>query len=279
MEEQQVPPEEKTTERSRRVTAPDLREYKRRGEKIVVVTAYDFPSARLADRAGVDVLLVGDTVMLALGYDSTVPVTMEEMLHHVRAARHGVKRALLVADLPFGAYQVSVEEAMRNSTRLMKEGGAQAVKLEGGAPVVETVRRLTEAGIPVMAHLGLTPQSVHQFGGHRVQGKTPEAAERLLADARALEAAGAFALVLETIPAELAGRVSEALTIPTIGIGAGAECDGQVQVWYDLLGIYPGKTYRHVKRYAEIGAQIETALQRYADEVRQRRFPTKEQGL
>lgn len=266
--------------RTERVTVPSLRARKRSGERIVMLTAYDYPSARLAERAGVDIVFVGDTLgMMALGYDTTVPVTLEEMLHHVRAARRGVKRALLLADMPFGTYQVSPEEAVRSATRLMKEGRAQAVKLEGGAPVVETVRRLTEAGIPVMGHLGLTPQSIHIFGGHRAQGKDRASAERMLADAKALEAAGAFGLVLETIPATLAAEITAALEIPTIGIGAGPECDGQVQVWHDLLGIYPGKAYRHVKRYAEIGDMMEAAIRAYSEEVRQQRFPGKEHSL
>lgn len=266
-------------ERTKRITAPGLRELKRSGQKIVALTAYDYPSAYLAERAGVDIILVGDTVMLALGYDTTVPVTLDDIMHHLRAVRQGTKRALLVADMPFGTYQTNPEEAMRNAVRLLKEGGAQAVKLEGGAPLIATVQRLTDAGIPVMGHLGLTPQSVHQFGGHRVQGREPEQAERILADAKALEAAGAFAIVLETIPATLAEQVSSALTIPTIGIGAGAGCDGQIQVWYDILGIHPGKTYRHVKRYAEAGDLIENAIRAYADEVRQNRFPSKENSL
>ncbi len=227
-----------------------------------------------------DIVFVGDTAgRMLLGYDNTIPVTLEEMLILVRAARRGVRHALLLADMPFGTYQVSPEEAIRNAARLLKEGGAQAVKLEGGAPVVETVRRLTEAGIPVMGHLGLTPQSVYILGGNRAQGKDPDAAQRMMEDAHALEAAGAFGLVLEAIPAALAAEITAALTIPTIGIGAGVHCDGQVQVWHDLLGIYPGKLYRHVKRYAEIGDMMEAAIRAYAEEVRQQQFPTKEHSL
>jgi 3-methyl-2-oxobutanoate hydroxymethyltransferase len=266
--------------RRERFTVPSLRERKSRGEKIVTLTAYDYPSARLAERAGVDVVLVGDTLgIMALGYDTTVPVTLEEMLHHVRAVRRALKRALLVADMPFGTYQTGPEEAIRNAVRLMKEGGAQAVKLEGGAPVVETVRRMTETGIPVMGHLGLMPQSVHLLGGYRAQGRLPEEAQRILADAQALAEAGAFGLVLETVPAQLAAQVTAAIPIPTIGIGAGPACDGQVQVWHDILGIYPGKDFRHVKRYANIGDLTENALRDYVDEVRQSRFPTKENSL
>jgi 3-methyl-2-oxobutanoate hydroxymethyltransferase len=265
--------------RTERVTVPGLRERKRAGEKIVMLTTYDYPSAYIADRAGVDIVFVGDTLgPMVLGYKNTIPVTLEDMLFHVRAVRQGVRHALLLADMPFGTYQVTPEEAIRNATRLLKEG-AQAVKLEGGRPVVETVRRLTEAGIPVMSHLGLTPQSIHILGGHRTQGKEPEAQQQMLADAQALEAAGAFGLVLETIPASLAAQITASLDIPTIGIGAGVECDGQVQVWHDLLGIHPGRTFHHVKRYAEIGAMMETAIRAYAEEVRQKQFPGKENSL
>ena len=264
----------------RRMTVPELRARKARGEKIVMVTVYDYPSALLAERAGVDCLLIGDSVASTVqGHANTLPVTLDEMIYHVRMVRRGARRALLLADLPFGSYQVGPEEAMRSAVRLLKEGGAEAVKLEGGAPMAPTVRRLTEAGIPVMAHLGLTPQSIHLFGGHRVQGREEAAAEQMLADAQALEAAGAFALLLETIPAALAARITAAVKIPTVGIGAGPDCDGQVQVWHDLLGLFPDKTFRHAKRYAELGAAAEAALRTYTDEVRQGTFPTKEQSL
>jgi 3-methyl-2-oxobutanoate hydroxymethyltransferase len=264
----------------RRVTVPEFRARKARGEKIVMVTAYDYPSALLADRAGVDCLLVGDSLgSVVQGHPTTLPVTLDEMIYHVRMVRRGVKRALLLADLPFGTYQVGVEEAMRSAVRMLKEGGADGVKLEGGAPMAATVRRLTEAGIPVMGHLGLTPQSVNLFGGHKVQGREEAAAEQMLADAQALEAAGAFGLVLETIPATLAARITAEITIPTVGIGAGPDCDGQVQVWHDLLGLFSGKTFRHAKRYAELGAAAEAALRAYTDEVRRGAFPTKEQSL
>ncbi len=263
---------------SRRVTAPDLRMRKAAGERIVVVTAYDYPSARLAERAGIDVVLVGDSLgKVVLGYKNVIPVTLEEMLHHVRAVTRGIKRALVIADMPFGSYQASVEDAMRGAVELLR-AGAHAVKIEGGESIGETVRRLTEAGIPVMGHLGLTPQSVNRFGGHRVQGTEQKAAERMLVDARLLETAGAFGIVLETIPANLAGQISAAIAIPTIGIGAGAGCDGQVQVWHDLLGYTDGRTLKHVKRYAEVGSLIEAALREYADEVRKGSFPTKEQS-
>ncbi|MCS6777724.1 MAG: 3-methyl-2-oxobutanoate hydroxymethyltransferase [Chloroherpetonaceae bacterium] len=281
-DEEQMPgaqPETRGTRGVERVTIPALKLRKQTGPKIVMVTAYDCVAARLADRAGVDVVLVGDSLgQTVLGYDTTVPVTLEEMLHHTRAVRRGLRRALLLADMPFGSYQVSPEEAIHNAVRLLKEGGAQAVKIEGGQPFVETVRRMTEASIPVMGHLGLTPQSVHMLGGHRVQGQDPEAARRILADARALEEAGAIGIVLETIPAALAAEVTAALSIPTIGIGAGPDCDGQVQVWHDLIGLSQ-RTFRHARRYAEVGTQIENALRAYVEEVRQMQFPTREHSL
>lgn len=263
-----------------RITVPVLKQRKVDKAPIVMLTAYDYPSARLAERAEVDIILVGDSLgMMIMGYESTVPVTMEETIHHLRAVRSGIKRSMLLADLPFGSYQTCAEDAIRNAVRLMKEGGAHAVKLEGGAPIVETVRRMTDVGIPVMGHLGLTPQSVHVFGGHKTQGKEPEAAQLLLEDAKSLEAAGAFGILLEAIPAKLAARITSEIAIPTIGIGAGPWCDGQVQVWHDILGIYPGKRLRHVKRYAEIGEQIETALRAYVHEVRDATFPTEENSF
>jgi 3-methyl-2-oxobutanoate hydroxymethyltransferase len=263
-----------------RVTAPLLRERKVRGERIVAVTAYDYPSALLADRAGIDVALVGDTVgIMSLGYDTTVPVTLDDMVHHVRAVRRGLKWALLLADLPFGTYHAGGEDAIRSAVRLMKEGGAQAVKLEGGAWLAETVRQMTNAGIPVVGHVGLMPQSVHLIGGHKAQGRNADQAEQIRQDARALEASGAIAIVLEAIPAALAALITGELAIPTIGIGAGAGCDGQVQVWHDILGIPPGKPYRHVKRYAAIGELIEAGIRTYADEVRGGVFPAKENSL
>lgn len=263
-----------------RITVPEFIRFKQRGKRIVMVTAYDCPAARLADSAGVDCILVGDSVgTTVLGYETTVPVTLDEILHHVRAARRGVQRALLIADLPFGAYQADPADAIRSAARLMKEGGAQAVKVEGGAPIVETVRRLTNAGIPTMGHLGLTPQSVHLLGGHRAQGKDTDSARRILDDAAALEEAGAFGIVLEAIPAALARQITAAIEIPTIGIGAGVECDGQVQVWHDLLGLTSHKPFRHAKRYIELGDQIRDALRTYAQEVRAREFPGEEHSL
>jgi 3-methyl-2-oxobutanoate hydroxymethyltransferase len=255
-------------------------ERKRAGEKIVVVTAYDYPGAKFAERAGVDAILVGDSLgMVVLGYDTTVPVTMEEMLHHVRAVSRAVTRTLVIGDLPFMSYQASEEEAIRNAGRLLKEGGAHAVKLEGGERVAGTVRRMVEAGIPVMGHLGMTPQSVRQLGGFRVQGKRPEEAQRLREEAKLLEEAGAFSLVLELVPAELARAVSADLAIPTIGIGAGPECDGQVQVFHDLLGLFREFLPRHSRRYADLGEQIENALRSYVEDVRAGTFPTPENSI
>jgi 3-methyl-2-oxobutanoate hydroxymethyltransferase len=272
---------EKRTESAReRITVPLLKQRKQEGVRIVTLTAYDYPSARLAERAGVDMVLVGDTVgIMALGYDTTVPVTLDDILHHVRAVRRGLKRALLLADLPFGTYQAEPQEAIRNAVRLMKEGGAQAVKVEGGAFLADTVRRMTDAGIPVMGHIGLLPQSVHLLGGHKAQGTDEASAERIRQDALALEDAGAIGVVLEAIPAALAAQITREISIPTIGIGAGAGCDGQVQVWHDILGIPPGKSFRHVKRYADIGELTEMAIRAYIEEVRQGAFPTKEHSL
>src|SRR5919201_1888578 len=220
------------------VRVPDLRAMKERGEKIAVLTAYDYTMARLLDRAGIDIILVGDSVgMVVLGFDNTLPVTLDMMIHHTKAVSRGAKRALIVADMPFLTFQLSMEEAMRNAGRLIQEGGAAAVKIEGGRQIVDTPKRLVDIGIPVMGHLGLTPQSVHQLGGFRPQGKDSEAADRLISDAEILEKAGVFAIVLESIPAELAGRVTASLKIPTIGIGAGTQCDGPVLVSYDALGL------------------------------------------
>ncbi|MGE0057503.1 MAG: 3-methyl-2-oxobutanoate hydroxymethyltransferase [Dehalococcoidia bacterium] len=262
-----------------RISVGELRAKKQQGEKIVMLTAYDYPSARLADEGGVDMILVGDTLgMVVLGYDSTIPVTMEDMIHHTKAVIRGSEHPLVVTDLPFMSYQTSVEDAMRNAGRLLQEGGAQAVKLEGGVHMAETVRRITQIGIPVVGHIGLTPQSVNQLSGYKVQGKTPEAAERLVEDAVALQQAGAFAVVIETIPAPLADLISKRLRIPTIGIGAGAGCDGQVQVWHDLLSysttFLPKHMPRHVKQYANVGEQMRGAIEQYAAEVRQGTFPT-----
>jgi 3-methyl-2-oxobutanoate hydroxymethyltransferase len=232
------------------------------------------------EQAGVPIILVGDSLgMVVLGYDSTVPVTMEDIIHHTKAVVRGTERAIVVADMPFGSYQVSVEDALRNATRLMKETGATAVKLEGGQEVAETVRRLTAAGIPVMGHLGLTPQSVNQLGGYRLQGKTPAAAVKLLHDARALEDAGAFAVVLETIPARVAECVTQRLEVPTIGIGAGPFCDGQVQVLHDFLGIFQDFVPRHAKQFAQVGATIREAVSTYIAQVQEGAFPTAKESF
>lgn len=246
-----------------------------------MLTAYDYATARLVEQAGIPVILVGDSLgSVILGYESTVPVTMEDILHHTRAVVRATEKAIIVGDLPFMSYQANADEAIRNAGRLLQEGGATAVKLEGGSHVVPLVRRMVECGIPVMGHLGLTPQSVNQFGGHRVQGKTPAAAAKLLGDARALEEAGAFAVVLETIPAPLAQMVTDRLSIPTIGIGAGAHCDGQVQVFHDLLGYFDDRRpLRHAKAYANLGAVIRGAVAAYAAEVSDGAFPTAEHSF
>jgi 3-methyl-2-oxobutanoate hydroxymethyltransferase len=247
---------------------------KRRGEKIVMVTAYDAPGARLADSAGVDLVLVGDSAaMVVLGHDSTVPASMDEMLMLTRAVTRGARRPLVVADMPFGSFQVSDESALQNAIRFVKESGADAIKLEGGRPALSRVRAIVEAGIPVMGHIGLTPQSATALGGFKAQGRTADQALRLFDDALALERAGCFALVLEAVPALVADRVTEALSIPTIGIGAGAGTDGQVLVYHDLLGLYEGRAPRFVKRYAELAPVIQGALESYADDVRSGRFP------
>ena len=255
------------------VRARRLQEMKQAGEPIVCVTAYDFPSARLADEAGIPVILVGDSLGNAvLGHDSTLPVTLGDMAHHTRAVVRGARNALVIADMPFMTYQTSADDAMRNAGRLLQEGGAQAVKLEGGRTVAATVRRLTEAGVPVMGHVGLLPQSVHQTGGYRVQGRTAEQARALLDDALALQEAGAFAVVIESVPGDVAAEATRRLAVPTIGIGAGAGCDGQIQVLHDLLGL-SARTPRHAKRYADLSGVILGALRAYRDDVIERRFP------
>ncbi|MEB3282686.1 MAG: 3-methyl-2-oxobutanoate hydroxymethyltransferase [Lyngbya sp.] len=256
------------------ITIQQLIQWKQQGRAIAVLTAYDYAMARILDQAGVDVILVGDSLaMVALGYETTLPLTLEEMLHHAKAVRRGVKDALIVVDLPFLTYQESPQQAMRSAGRVMKETGAQAVKLEGGYPeMAETVRYLVRAGIPVMGHVGLTPQSVHQLGGFRKQGKTAEAADRILTEAMALEEAGAFAVVLEHIPAKLAMEITQKLTIPTIGIGAGAHCDGQVLVTPDLLGLSAWQP-PFVKTYANLQETVISAIQQYCEEVRSRQFP------
>ena len=262
----------------KRTTLGDMRRLLATGEPIPMVTAYDYTSALLADRAGIPLILVGDSMaQTMLGFEDTLPVTVDDMVRHTAAVVRGTERAFVVSDMPFMSYQASTADALRNAGRLLKEGGAQAVKLEGGHVVVDTVKALVGAGVAVMGHLGLTPQAVHQLGGYGVQGRTVEAARTLLAEARALEKAGAFALVLELVPAELAQEVTDSVEIPTIGIGAGAGCDGQVQVWHDLLGLSIDFTPRHAAKYAEVGAITLEALQRWAADVRAGRFPTEAQ--
>ena len=253
---------------------PELAELKRRGQKLAMVTAYDFPSGRIADEAGVELVLVGDSAgMVVLGNESTVPVTMEELLMLTRAVVRGAKRPLVVADMPFGSFQASDETAVENAVRFVKEAGADAVKLEGAGPTLSRVQAIVGAGVPVMGHVGLTPQSATMLGGFKAQGRTAEKAEQLYEDALALEAAGCFAIVLEAVPAPVAARVTEALQAPTIGIGAGPDCDGQVLVWHDLLGLYDGKAPRFVKRYADLAGEARRALEAYVEDVREGRFP------
>ncbi|MBK6562136.1 3-methyl-2-oxobutanoate hydroxymethyltransferase [Candidatus Amarobacter glycogenicus] len=264
-----------------RISVHQLKQWKAEGKRFAMITAYDYPSARLVEQAGIPIILVGDSLgSVVLGYESTVPVTMEDILYHTRAVVRATSKAIILADMPFMSYQANADEAVRNAGRLLQEGGATAVKLEGGSHVAPLVRRMVDCGIPVMGHLGLTPQSVNQFGGHKVQGKTPAAAAKLLQDARALEEAGAFAVVLETIPAPLARMVTERITIPTIGIGAGPDCDAQVQVFHDMLGIYDDRrTLKHAKRYAVLGETIREAVRAYIGEVEGGEFPTREHSF
>ncbi len=260
---------------TRRTTILDIQKMKRRGESIPVITAYDYTSAQIADRAGIPMIHVGDTLgMVVLGHTSTIPVTLDEMVHHTRAVVRGSQQALITADMPFLTY-TSIEQALAAAGRLLQEAGAQAVKLEGGAAIVPIVRRLVELGIPVVGHLGFTPQAEHQLG-RRVQGKRADDARQLIEDALALEAAGAFSLVLELVPMQLASEITRRLHIPTIGIGAGAGCDGQVQVWHDMLGLYSDFLPRHAKRYASLIDVIGGALQQYITEVQSGSFPTAE---
>ena len=258
----------------RRKTITQIQAHKKRREPLVMLTCYDATFARLVERGGADLILVGDSLgMVIQGHEHTLPVTLDEMIYHCRAVARGSERVHIVGDLPFGSYQGSVEDAVRSGIRLMKEGGVQSVKLEGGARVIESVARLTEAGVPVMGHLGLTPQSVHQLGGYKLQGRSRDAAEQLLRDALELERAGAYAIVLEAVPTQLAARVTEALSIPTIGIGAGAECDGQVLVIYDLLGLDDRFHPSFLKKYLDLSAEVTHAVERYTAEVRTREFP------
>jgi len=257
-----------------KLALPKLAEMKQRGEKIVMVTAYDAPGARFAEDAGIDVILVGDTAaMVVLGYDGTVPVTMNEMVFLTRTVVRAARRPIVIGDMPFGSYQVSDEAAVENAIRFFKEAGADAVKLEGAGPSLSRVRAIVGAGIPVMGHVGLTPQSATMLGGFKTQGKTAEAARRLVEDAVALEEAGCFSVVLEAVPAPVAAEVTRRLSVPTIGIGAGRDCDGQVLVYHDLLGLTEGHLPRFVKRYANLSREIRDALESYAEEVRSETFP------
>ncbi len=258
-----------------KTTIEQIKRMKQRGEKIPMLTAYDYPTAKLLDEAAIPLILVGDSLgMVVLGYDSTVPVTMEDMIHHIKAVVRGTKRALVIGDLPFMSYQVSDDDALRNAGRLLQEGGCQAVKLEGGERNASAVKRMVMSGIPVMGHIGLTPQSVNQLSGFRVQGKTPRGAVQLLNDARALQDAGVFAIVLESIPAHLARVLTSRLDVPTIGIGAGPYCDGQVQVFHDIIGLYDDFVPKHAKRYENMAEAIRTSAVKYMKEVRSGTFPT-----
>ena len=258
-----------------RVTINDIKEMKLKGEKIPTITAYDYSTARVVDEAGIPLILVGDSLgMVMLGYETTIPVTMEEMLHHTRAVVRGTKQALVVGDMPFMTYHTGVSDALRNAARFIQEGGAQAIKLEGGVIVAEVVRRVVDCGIPVMGHIGMTPQSVHQFGGFKARGKTQEAARAIIDDAWALEQAGVFSIVLETIPAPLARLITERVGVPTIGIGAGPGCDGQIQVISDTMGSFTDFVPRHAKQYAKLADITRTALSNYIAEVKEGTFPT-----
>ncbi|HXU45967.1 MAG TPA: 3-methyl-2-oxobutanoate hydroxymethyltransferase [Thermoanaerobaculia bacterium] len=262
---------------SKRITVPGILEASARGDRLVMVTAYDFPQGKTADAAGADLILVGDSLaMVVLGHPDTLAVTLDEMIHHTRAVRRGVERALLVADMPYGSFHLGPDQAVASAIRFVKEAGAQAVKIEGGRP--EVVRALDRAEVPVMAHLGLTPQSVHRLGGFKVQGRSEGAAQKIFDAALELEDAGAFSLVLECVPSDLAAEITDRLAIPTIGIGAGAACDGQVLVYHDLLGLEERIAPRFVRRYAELGVASREAIARFADDVRHGRFPRAEES-
>jgi len=263
-----------------KITTATIKQKKAEGRPITVLTAYDFPMAKIVDEAGIDIILVGDSMgNVVLGYDSTIPVTMDDVVHHVKAVCRGASRAMIVADMPFLSYQVSEEEALRNAGRFLKEAGAQAVKLEGGAAVAGVVRKIVDAGIPVMGHLGLTPQSIHQLGGFKVQGKDVQVAKKMIADAKALEEAGVFSIVLECVPTPLAKLITESIGVATIGIGAGPHCDGQVLVIHDILGLYSGFTPKFVKQYANLHDQMATAVKQYKEEVEARAFPAPEHSF
>ncbi len=266
-------------ERPEKVNAPSLKASKQRGERLVCLTAYDYPTARIVDEAGIDIILVGDSLgNVVLGYGNTVPVTLDEILIHLKAVRRAVQRALLVADMPYGSFHTGADDAVRNALRLVKEGGAEAVKLEGGHKRVQLVKRLVDEEIAVMGHIGLTPQSINKLGAYRVQGKTAAAARQLIEDAHALEDAGAFAIVLEVVPREIAKMITESISIPTIGIGAGVHCDIQVLVIHDMLGLSFGKLARFVRPYANLHEVMTGAITRYADDVRSGSYPSDEES-
>ncbi|MFC2012207.1 3-methyl-2-oxobutanoate hydroxymethyltransferase [Chloroflexota bacterium] len=263
-----------------RVTVNQIKEMKQKGEKITMLTAYDYSTAKMVDEAGIPLILVGDSLgMVMLGYESTIPVTMDAMLHHTKAVVRGAQNALIVGDMPFMTYHLSVEQCLKNAGRFIQEAGAQAIKLEGGVTVAEKVKRVVECGIPVIGHIGLTPQSILAFGGYKIQGKTPDAAIKMLEDARALEQAGAFAIVLEVVPTPLATLISQKISIPTIGIGAGVGCDGQVQIINDMLGSYTDFVPKHAKRYVQLSEIIKNALTEYKKEVEAGTFPTDKQSF
>ena len=263
-----------------RISINKIKEMKQKGEKITMLTAYDYVTAKLVEEAGIPLILVGDSLgMVVLGYESTIPVTMEEMLHHSKAAVRGTSKAMIIGDMPFMTYHLSTEQALSNAARFIQEAGTQAVKLEGGVTVADKVKRIVECGIPVMGHIGLTPQSINQFGGHKIQGKTPEVAARTLDDAKALEQAGAFAVVLETVPTALAKLITEKISIPTIGIGAGNGCDGQVQVINDILGSYTDFVPKHATQYAKLTDIMSNAISQYHEEVMTGKFPTDENSF
>jgi len=263
-----------------RITINQIKDMKQKGEKIAMLTAYDYSTAKIIDEVGIPLILVGDSLgMVVLGYESTIPVTMEEMLHHTKAVVRGTKQAMVIGDMPFMTYHISVDDALKNAARFIQEGGAQAIKLEGGVTVAEKVRRIVECGIPVMGHIGLTPQSIHQFGGFKVQGRSPEAAVKMLKDAQALEEAGAFAIVLETVPTPLATLITQKISIPTIGIGAGIGCDGQVQVINDILGSFADFVPKHAKQYAKLTDIMSSAITEYYNEVKVGIFPTDKQSF
>ncbi len=261
-----------------RIRIKNIQELKESGERIACLTAYDFPTAKLADSSGVSLILVGDSVgNVVLGHESTIPVTMEDILHHTKAVIRGASKALVISDMPFLTYQAGIDDAVRNAGRLIQEGGAQGVKVEGGRPITSIVERIVELGIPVMGHLGLTPQSVNQLSGYRIQAKTLEDATTLIEDAKALEKAGAFAIVLETVPAEVASAVTAAVSIPTIGIGAGVGCSGEIQIIHELLGLVEGRIRKHSRVYADVKQISQKALREYVDDVKNGSFPGSDQ--